>query len=428
MSKTNGIEEELDKAWEIMWLSKEEVGILKKLILTRRSLVNELLNLTPTIRSQLLTSIWLNGDIIRSFNECLSQTFIKKSEIFFAIKNFFEKHFPMFDFKIYKYEFNEDRNCERLKEIWSWRENIDLNLHSEKYFLEILTLESGAFEVNHDEPENNSFASCKIGFNSFDWKKDTYLLSFKKNDFFYSNLVKNTQFTTRLEILFKKSLIAERISAELSNLQIFIDWLTWLYNKTFIKLLKHWEYIILVIDVNDFKKYNDTLGHHQWDIALKEFSKILQNVVRRDSWDLVARSWWDEFLVFVEVDNSTNNKTTAETIKARIEHELNTLNNKKVSEQNNRILNWETEVKDLTLQVTIWYSLFDPEKTFEDRFKEADLEMYKLKDEEGRMHRIVSQFREFLNNCKNIKTIIKLFSMLSETYNEWYKSLDTDKK
>lgn len=60
---------------------------------------------------------------------------------------------------------------------------------------------------------------------------------------------------------------------------------------------------VVMIDLDDFKDINDTYGHNFGDMALKHFSKILTNLVRRE--DIVARLAGDEFIImFKEMDIS----------------------------------------------------------------------------------------------------------------------------
>lgn len=55
---------------------------------------------------------------------------------------------------------------------------------------------------------------------------------------------------------------------------------------------------VLFIDLDDFKRMNDTFGHAAGDVVLVEIARRLRSVVRSDS--LVARLGGDEFLVVVE--------------------------------------------------------------------------------------------------------------------------------
>lgn len=58
---------------------------------------------------------------------------------------------------------------------------------------------------------------------------------------------------------------------------------------------------VVMIDLDDFKKINDTYGHNFGDMALKHFSITLTNLVRKE--DVVARLAGDEFIIlFKEMD------------------------------------------------------------------------------------------------------------------------------
>ncbi len=52
---------------------------------------------------------------------------------------------------------------------------------------------------------------------------------------------------------------------------------------------------LLVIDLNNFKQINDTQGHSQGDLILKETASVLQESVRKG--DVVARVGGDEFVI-----------------------------------------------------------------------------------------------------------------------------------
>jgi len=70
------------------------------------------------------------------------------------------------------------------------------------------------------------------------------------------------------------------------------------------------EYSFIMIDLDKFKLINDTLGHAQGDVALRDAAEILRASVRRT--DFVGRYGGDEFVVFAatkETDKIMDNIT-----------------------------------------------------------------------------------------------------------------------
>jgi len=57
-------------------------------------------------------------------------------------------------------------------------------------------------------------------------------------------------------------------------------------------------FALYLLDVDNFKEYNDTRGHNEGDTILKEFGNELQGVLRSD--DIVARLGGDEFAVLIQ--------------------------------------------------------------------------------------------------------------------------------
>jgi diguanylate cyclase (GGDEF)-like protein/PAS domain S-box-containing protein len=57
-------------------------------------------------------------------------------------------------------------------------------------------------------------------------------------------------------------------------------------------------FCLLFIDINDFKRINDTYGHQMGDLVLKEFATRLKSTIRQS--DTLARVGGDEFVVILE--------------------------------------------------------------------------------------------------------------------------------
>lgn len=70
---------------------------------------------------------------------------------------------------------------------------------------------------------------------------------------------------------------------------------------------------IFVIDIDNFKYYNDTFGHDVGDCVLVEVAKTLQNRVRRST-DIVARYAGDEFIIILYDVKRDAVKTIAEDV------------------------------------------------------------------------------------------------------------------
>lgn len=83
------------------------------------------------------------------------------------------------------------------------------------------------------------------------------------------------------------------------------DELTGLYNRRFFLERWQWEYerakryqrplACLMIDVNEFKRINDQLGHHMGDLVIKQVAQELKTQLRQS--DVLARFGGDEFII-----------------------------------------------------------------------------------------------------------------------------------
>ena len=80
------------------------------------------------------------------------------------------------------------------------------------------------------------------------------------------------------------------------------------YNKRF---------FVLMLDIDYFKKYNDTFGHEAGDVLLSKIGKIFKKSVRET--DLIARYGGEEFLIAVSETLDEPVDTIAERIRKNVE-------------------------------------------------------------------------------------------------------------
>lgn len=112
--------------------------------------------------------------------------------------------------------------------------------------------------------------------------------------------------------------------AHMQNTGMGRDYLTGLYNRRKLEELME-EYIerteegrkfaAIMMDLDNFKRINDTLGHTTGDVALSETARLLKRSVR--SGDAVARFGGDEFFILLDMDA----EDSLEDIIKRIENE-----------------------------------------------------------------------------------------------------------
>jgi two-component system cell cycle response regulator len=110
-----------------------------------------------------------------------------------------------------------------------------------------------------------------------------------------------------------------------------LDWLTGLYNHGYFQQFLGYELkrafeqgfpvSLIMIDVDDFKSYNDTLGHSAGDAILREMGQVVRNSIREV--DFAARYGGEEFAVVLPYVHRDNAIVVAKRIhKALTSHEF----------------------------------------------------------------------------------------------------------
>lgn len=125
------------------------------------------------------------------------------------------------------------------------------------------------------------------------------------------------------------------------------------------------KFCIIMLDIDLFKKFNDTYGHAVGDLVLKETAKVLESSVRAS--DLVARYGGEEMIILLRGIDISNAVIVAEKLRKKVE---------------------ENEIKDSrnTYHVTISLGvsqLRPGEESVDVLIKRADSGLYKAK-EQGR--------------------------------------------
>lgn len=115
------------------------------------------------------------------------------------------------------------------------------------------------------------------------------------------------------------------------NQAAITDELTQVYNRRFINeklpidlytvMLNNSVLSAILIDIDDFKRINDTYGHTMGDRVLQNAAKILKDNIHR-SGDWAARYGGDEFLVVLPETDRESAKIIAERIRQQIEQQV----------------------------------------------------------------------------------------------------------
>lgn len=151
---------------------------------------------------------------------------------------------------------------------------------------------SGIVRLEHSRPNNYTSEDLRL----LDILCDLGAVSFKNASFYKRTL--ELAVTDGLTGLYLRGYFLDRLKEELSR-----------------SLRGNFECSFLMIDIDNFKNYNDKYGHTAGDIVLKALSKILQDFA--DS-GVVARYGGEEFSIFLPQASKRNGKKIAEDIREAV--------------------------------------------------------------------------------------------------------------
>jgi len=147
-----------------------------------------------------------------------------------------------------------------------------------------------------------------------------------------------------------------------------IDSLTGLYNRNYLEEIENKnlkDFVVIVADVDFFKKINDTYGHLVGDNVLKTVAETIKKNVREN--DIVIRYGGEEFLIILNKERSVDNLNyinVAERIRKAVENLKIKIN--------------ENDYLKTTLSVGIFLDT-DKIKSLQEAIKKADVALYKAK-------------------------------------------------
>ena len=124
-------------------------------------------------------------------------------------------------------------------------------------------------------------------------------------------------------------------------------------------------YAFMIVDIDYFKKINDTYGHQMGDGVIKELGLVINNTIRKS--DILARIGGEEFSVIVTDLEEPECRLLAEKIRSAIEKHV-------------FCENIDTEFKKLTVSMGMYISHQFDNLTIEEIYNRADECLYKAKE------------------------------------------------
>lgn len=201
-------------------------------------------------------------------------------------------------------------------------ENIFNKLNKGKLFYETFFINNKAFVVSF-VPIKNIISNITVGY-IVTYFNSKILIIHKNNTRIYE-ITGLAILIILLFGLFREKRKDEKTKKELKYLNQS-DMLTGIYNRQYFEEIAeelHKDYnvtnlCLILLDIDDFKKINDTLGHQIGDEAIKNLAQILISNTRNKE-DTVARWGGEEFVLLIR-ENLDKSKIVAEKLRNEIEN------------------------------------------------------------------------------------------------------------
>ena len=117
----------------------------------------------------------------------------------------------------------------------------------------------------------------------------------------------------------------------------------------------------MIIDIDFFKKVNDTYGHIYGDYILRDCSKILKTNLRKV--DIIGRFGGEEFVLYIEDTDISNMEIMCNNLRKKIQ-------------------NFKFEYDEIKINITasFGFTISSKNLNFDDCFKLADKALYQAKE------------------------------------------------
>ncbi|GAB6066495.1 GGDEF domain-containing protein [Aquifex pyrophilus] len=195
-------------------------------------------------------------------------------------------------------------------------------------------------DLRLSEDKDNEIYNLKVAILRMIESLEKLLLQTTKEKRFYENLA----LTDALTGLYNRRVFMEIAEKELSRAMRLGQ-----------------PFSILMLDLDNFKRINDTYGHDVGDIVLRHVAQILKRNLRR--MDVIARWGGEEFIVMLPNTTLENAYKVGEKLRKAVEAAPVELENG----------------KKLKITVSVGVSSFRNQKSLEDIIREADIALYNAK-------------------------------------------------
>ncbi len=200
-------------------------------------------------------------------------------------------------------------------------------------------------------------------------------------------------------LLFIIAFIIQTMKYVTAKKSAFVDKLTNVYNRNYLQEYKDFinlsDYLLIALDIDHFKKINDTYGHDVGDKILKQVANTIHLSIRINE-DIIIRYGGEEFLILLKTKR--NNHLSALNVLERI---FTNIQEKKYKISSDEFIN---------ITVSIGVNLTPGKsRTFQDAFKLADIALYNAKNKGRNKIEIYSseQNNNFYMTINDIKDAIE---------------------